>query len=880
MKRIISVLVLLLMVVFAIAQTPKINYQAVVRDSHNRLVVNTSIQVDVTINHSGGTYSENLSGTTNANGLLSLEIGGGNNFDAIDWSTATIQTTAHLPGNETLQDVVNVTAVPFALYANHAADVSINAPTVVAIYNDMQSLNNRIAADSANLVNFKNKVHGDSLALGALIDANADAINNLSTNVDNKTAALSNRIAADSTNLANFKNKVHGDSLALGALIDANAEAINNLSTNVDNKTAALSNRIAADSANLVNFKNKVHGDSLALGALIDANAEAINNLSTNVDNKTAALSSRIVADSTNLVNFKNKVHGDSLALGALIDANADAINNLSANVDNKTAALSSRIAADSTNLANFKNKVHGDSLALGALIDANADAINNLSTNVDNKTAALSNRIAADSTNLVNFKAKEKADSTTLGHRLDAIENAGYITKDVDYLTYYTTTTILENTYATKAEVTTNVDSVKGNLRNEIATKANTSYVIEQLALKANSADLKAVAITGSYDDLINKPTIPAQENADWNASSGAAQILNKPNLATVATSGSYNDLNNKPNFKDSVSKYLNFGCDSLDFCAFMGKVNTLVTSVSELTNALEDLTNTVAVLHGIVDSLGGVIDSLGGVIENLNGDIPPTPTPTTPEGVINGKFTINASGDQVYFSQGNLQYQASTGTWRFAEHQYDCILNAVGNTTAASNRATQADWIGLFGWGTGNNPTTASLDNGQYNTFHEWGDNAISNGGNAASSGWHTMTDAEWTYLFANNRWGFASISSTSTIYGIVLEPSTSSTINTNHSNPGDNSYASVEAFEMASAANGLVFLPVTGQRTCGDNPQVNYTYYGYYWTSTDHSSESYSGWLYMGGYVTFNPSSAPTTNYSYAHMGQAVRLVKDAN
>lgn len=35
---------------------------------------------------------------------------------------------------------------------------------------------------------------------------------------------------------------------------------------------------------------------------------------------------------------------------------------------------------------------------------------------------------------------------------------------------------------------------------------------------------------------------------NADWNAESGDAQILNKPTLATVATSGSYADLSNKP--------------------------------------------------------------------------------------------------------------------------------------------------------------------------------------------------------------------------------------------------------------------------------------------------------------------------------------------
>ena len=88
----------------------------------------------------------------------------------------------------------------------------------------------------------------------------------------------------------------------------------------------------------------------------------------------------------------------------------------------------------------------------------------------------------------------------------------------------------------------------------------------------------LKAVATSGSYNDLTNKPTIPtktseltndsnfttfdgsynsltdkptipaAQVQSDWNATSGMGEILNKPSLATVATSGSYNDLINKP--------------------------------------------------------------------------------------------------------------------------------------------------------------------------------------------------------------------------------------------------------------------------------------------------------------------------------------------
>jgi len=38
------------------------------------------------------------------------------------------------------------------------------------------------------------------------------------------------------------------------------------------------------------------------------------------------------------------------------------------------------------------------------------------------------------------------------------------------------------------------------------------------------------------------------AGQQADWNATSGSSQILNKPTLSAVATSGSYNDLTNKP--------------------------------------------------------------------------------------------------------------------------------------------------------------------------------------------------------------------------------------------------------------------------------------------------------------------------------------------
>lgn len=68
-------------------------------------------------------------------------------------------------------------------------------------------------------------------------------------------------------------------------------------------------------------------------------------------------------------------------------------------------------------------------------------------------------------------------------------------------------------------------------------------------LSIYAESSDLATVATTGSYNDLLDKPTIPsAQVNADWDATSGVQEILNKPTLAAVATSGAYADLSGAP--------------------------------------------------------------------------------------------------------------------------------------------------------------------------------------------------------------------------------------------------------------------------------------------------------------------------------------------
>jgi hypothetical protein len=79
-------------------------------------------------------------------------------------------------------------------------------------------------------------------------------------------------------------------------------------------------------------------------------------------------------------------------------------------------------------------------------------------------------------------------------------------------------------------------------NIKIDIDTTSNIGYV-----LRSNGTTFIGAPL--SYTDLINRPTIPnAQVNSDWNATSGIAQILNRPLLAAVATSGDYNDLTNRP--------------------------------------------------------------------------------------------------------------------------------------------------------------------------------------------------------------------------------------------------------------------------------------------------------------------------------------------
>ena len=269
-------------------------------------------------------------------------------------------------------------------------------------------------------------------------------------------------------------------------------------------------------------------------------------------------------------------------------------------------------------------------------------------------------------------------------------------------------------------------------------------------------------------------------------------------------------------------------------------------------------------------------------------------TELPPAPTGAINGLFTINSNGDQVYFSKGNLQYigSASTPYWKFADNQWDYLGD---NGQGSTNQNVDRD---LFGWGTSNwnNGNTYfhpwDTDNsdgslygppGHYNltgsyAHADWGvHNTIYNGGGQAGQ-WRTLTGGtggEWDYVFNTRsttsgiRYAKAQIAGTSdgTVNGVILFPDewntntyTPSSYNTSGASFSSNVITSTQWNILQQA--GAVFLPTAGSRDGTSVSDVGFG--GYYWSATCNINNNaqdvkfYNGSLANGNGLRCNGSS----------------------
>jgi hypothetical protein len=131
MKHFLTSLVILLATITSFAQAPnRISYQAEVRNGSNNLVVNQLVGIRISILQGSiagaSVYTETHAPTTNANGLVSLQIGGGTvvsgGFASINWGNGPyfLKTETDPTGgtNYTITGTNQLLSVPYALFSN------------------------------------------------------------------------------------------------------------------------------------------------------------------------------------------------------------------------------------------------------------------------------------------------------------------------------------------------------------------------------------------------------------------------------------------------------------------------------------------------------------------------------------------------------------------------------------------------------------------------------------------------------------------------------------------------------------------------------------------------------------------------------------------
>ena len=147
---------------------------------------------------------------------------------------------------------------------------------------------------------------------------------------------------------------------------------------------------------------------------------------------------------------------------------------------------------------------------------------------------------------------------------------------------------------------------------KTQLYTKTETNGLLAQ---KANTASLATVALTGSYDDLVDHPVIPDVSNYYTKSETYSQNEVNTllstkadtSSLSAVATSGDYDDLINAP----SLSAVATSGSydDLIDTPTVYETADTLPIESGSATNTKDyiDSKTTWTYIDTIVDSGGG---------------------------------------------------------------------------------------------------------------------------------------------------------------------------------------------------------------------------------------------------------------------------------
>src|SRR6056297_2725111 len=192
MKKIVTLLTAVLLTVsicpqYSSAQSPeKMSYQAVIRDASDHLITDTQVGMQISIVQGtadgAAVYVETQEPTTNANGLVCIEIGSSDatvvsgDFTTIDWSTGIyfIKTETDLNGGSsyTITGTSQLLSVPYAMHAKTAETVSGGITETDPVYTNSEAAN-ITATDITNLGNLSGVNTGDQDISGIQINEQA-----------------------------------------------------------------------------------------------------------------------------------------------------------------------------------------------------------------------------------------------------------------------------------------------------------------------------------------------------------------------------------------------------------------------------------------------------------------------------------------------------------------------------------------------------------------------------------------------------------------------------------------------------------------------------------------------------------------------------------
>ena len=219
-----------------------------------------------------------------------------------------------------------------------------------------------------------------------------------------------------------------------------------------------------------------------------------------------------------------------------------------------------------------------------------------------------------------VDGKLALKADASNVYTKEDA--DSKFLTEHQSLDNYYTKTQVNE-ALTLKQDANTAFSGDYNDLTNK-----------PDLSVYAESADLATVAACGDYNDLTNKPTIPAaQVNADWDASSGVAQILNKPtNVSVFANDAGYltehQSLNNYYTKLEVDNQFTAIDKRMTDFDKGIDDLELIVSSsLNDLNARIEEIssdnTNQFTAINKRITDFDEGIDDLELIVSSSLNDI-----------------------------------------------------------------------------------------------------------------------------------------------------------------------------------------------------------------------------------------------------------------